>query len=127
MHRITQMVRWTGLLLAYLALPLVCLTSSQAQAGERGEIGLASYYSQGRRTASGELFDGNALTGAHRTAPFGTRVRVTMLNTGKHVIVRINDRGPFARGRVIDVSRRAAEILGLTRTGLGQVRIEIVQ
>ena len=127
MHRITQMVRWTGLLLAYLALPLVCLTSSQAQAGERGEIGLASYYSQGRRTASGELFDGNALTGAHRTAPFGTRVRVTMLKTGKHVIVRINDRGPATRGRVIDISRRAAEVLGMIGAGLTRVKVEIVQ
>jgi len=127
MDRITQMARWTGLLLAYLALPLACLTSSEASPGEREEIGLASFYSQGRRTASGEPFDRNALTGAHRTVPFGTSVRVTMLKTGKHVIVRINDRGPFARGRVIDVSRRAAEILGMDGAGLARVRVEIVQ
>ena len=127
MDRITQMVRWTGLLLAYLALPLACLTSSKALGGERDEIGLASYYSQNRRTASGEPSNSNAVTGAHRTLPFGTRVRVTVLKTGKHVVVRINDRGPFSRGRVIDVSRRAAEILGMTGTGLARVRVEVVQ
>lgn len=121
------MVRWTGLLLAYFALPLACLTSSEASAGERGEIGLASYYSRGGRTASGEPFDRNALTGAHRTVPFGTRVRVTMLKTGKHVIVRINDRGPSTRGRVIDISRRAAEVLGMVGAGLSRVEVEIVQ
>jgi len=121
------MVRWIGLLLAYVALPLACLTSSEASAGERGEIGLASYYSRGGRTASGEPFDRNALTGAHRTVPFGTRVRVTMLKTGKHVIVRINDRGPATRGRVIDISRRAAEVLGMVGAGLSRVEVEIVQ
>ena len=121
------MARWTGLPLASLALLLACLISNAASAGEREEVGLASYYFRGGKTASGEAFDKNGLTGAHRTVPFGTRVRVTMLQTGKHVIVRINDRGPFARGRVIDVSRRAAEILGMTGTGLARVRVEIVQ
>jgi len=125
--RTAQMARWTGLALASLTLPLACLISNAASAGERDVIGLASYYSQGRATASGEPFDTNALTGAHRTIPFGTRVRVTVLKTGKHVIVRINDRGPFTRGRVIDVSRRAAEILGMTGAGLARVRVEIVQ
>lgn len=125
MNRLAQMVRSTGLLL--VALPLACLTASEARAGEREGIGLASYYSQGRRTASGEPFDRNALTGAHRTVPFGTRVRVTMLKTGKHVIVRINDRGPFTRGRVIDVSRRAAEILGMVGAGVARVKVEVVQ
>jgi rare lipoprotein A (peptidoglycan hydrolase) len=67
------------------------LNSSETTARERKEIGLASYYSQGQRTASGEPFVRNELTGAHRTLPFGTRVRVTMFKTGKHVIVRIND------------------------------------
>ena len=101
--------------------------SSEAAAVEREEIGLATYYFQGQKTASGEPFDRNALTGAHRTVPFGTRVRVTMLKTGKQVIVRINDRGPFVRGRVIDVSRRAAEILGMVGAGPARVKIEIVQ
>ena len=121
------MVRWTTLLLAHLSLPVACLTSSEVSAGEREEIGLASYYSRGQRTASGEPFVRNELTGAHRTLPFGTRVRVTTFKTGKHVIVRINDRGPFARGRIIDVSRRAAEILGMVGAGLARVKVEIVQ
>ena len=114
------------MLLAHLTLPLACLTSSAVSADERVEIGLASYYSQGRRTASGEPFDRNALTGAHRTLPFGSRVRVTMLKTGRQVIVRVNDRGPLARGRIIDVSRRAAEILGIVDAGLARVKVEIV-
>ncbi len=127
MDRIALMARWTRLPLASLALLLACLISNAALAGEREEVGLASYYFRGGKTASGEAFDKNGLTGAHRTVPFGTRVRVTMLQTGKHVIVRINDRGPFARGRVIDVSRRAAEILGMAGVGLARVKVEIVQ
>ena len=95
--------------------------------GERKDIGLASYYFRGQRTASGEAFDKNAFTGAHRTIPFGTSVRVTVLKTGKQVIVRINDRGPFASGRVIDVSRPAAEMLGMVGAGVARVRVEIVQ
>ena len=127
MDRIAQMARWTGLALASLALLLACLISNAASAGEREEIGLASYYFRAGKTASGEAFDENGLTGAHRTVPFGTRVRVTVLKTGEHVVVRINDRGPFSRRRVIDVSRRAAEVLGMTGTGLARVRVEIVQ
>jgi rare lipoprotein A (peptidoglycan hydrolase) len=75
MYRTPQMVRWIGSQLAYSALALACLTSSEATAAEREEIGLASYYSRGQRTASGEPFVRNDLTGAHRTLPFGTRVR----------------------------------------------------
>ncbi len=121
------MVRCVGLLIAYLAVPLGCLSPSGAPAGEREEIGLASYYSRGQRTASGEAFDKNAFTGAHRTIRFGTSVRVTVLKTGKQVIVRINDRGPFASGRVIDVSRPAAEMLGMVGAGVARVKVEIVQ
>ena len=119
--------QWMGSQLVSLALALACLTSSEATAGEREEIGFASYYSQGQGTASGEPFAENELTGAHRTLPFGTRVRVTMLKTGKHVTFRINDRGPFTRGRVIDVSRRAAEILGMVGAGPTRVKVEIVR
>ena len=93
----------------------------------RSEIGLASYYFEGQKTASGEPFDSNALTGAHRTAPFGTTVRVTVLKTGKEVIIRINDRGPFVKGRIIDVSRQAAEILGMVGAGLARVKVEVVR
>jgi rare lipoprotein A len=67
------------------------------------------------------------LTAAHRHLPFGTRVRVTRIDTGKHVIVRINDRGPFVKGRIIDVSRQAAELLGMIDAGVTRVRLEIVE
>jgi rare lipoprotein A len=106
---------------------LGCLSPSQASAGEHNEIGLASYYFRGQRTASGEAFDKNGFIGAHRTIRFGTSVRVTVLKKGKQVIVRINDRGPFASGRIIDVSRPAAEMLGMVGAGVARVRVKIVQ
>jgi rare lipoprotein A len=85
------------------------------------ERGRASWYGEpfhGRRTASGEVFNMNELTAAHKTLPFGTRVRVRNLITGQDVVVRINDRGPFTKGRVIDLSRTAAEQIGLIRYGV---------
>jgi len=92
------------------------------------EQGEASWYGPnfaGRPTANGETFDPSRLTAAHPSLPFDTRVRVTSLDTGRSVIVRINDRGPFARGRVIDLSRAAAEAIGLIATGVADVRIEL--
>lgn len=94
------------------------------------EEGYASFYGaqhHGRRTASGEVFDAGRLTAAHRTLPFGTRVRVTNLKNGRHVDVTVNDRGPFRRGRVIDVSRRAAKELGFLRAGTARVRVEVLE
>ncbi|MBS0232991.1 MAG: septal ring lytic transglycosylase RlpA family protein [Proteobacteria bacterium] len=88
--------------------------------------GLASYYGKGERTATGEVFDPRGLTAAHRTLPFGTRVRVTRVDTGDSVIVRINDRGPFKEGRVIDLSQRAAEDLRMTDKGLTAVKLEVL-
>ncbi|MEO1591717.1 MAG: septal ring lytic transglycosylase RlpA family protein [Cyanobacteria bacterium J06632_22] len=91
--------------------------------------GLASWYGpgfHGRRSASGEVFNQNAMTAAHRTLPFGTRVRVTNLNNGRQVIVRINDRGPFSGGRVIDLSAGAAGAIGLRSAGVGPVQIEVL-
>jgi len=91
----------------------------------------ASYYGcdyHGRTTASGERFNMNAMTAAHRSLPFGTRVRVTNLNNGKSVVVRINDRGPFKHGRVIDLSRAAAKKIGLTEhAGLAPVKVEVLK
>ncbi|MCB9522999.1 MAG: septal ring lytic transglycosylase RlpA family protein [Myxococcales bacterium] len=90
---------------------------------------MAAWYGNelaGKPTASGEPFDPKALTAAHRTLPFGTRVQVTSLDTNKTVIVRINDRGPFNEG-VIDLSRAAAEQIGLIQRGRGQVRLAVVQ
>ncbi|MGB4680940.1 MAG: septal ring lytic transglycosylase RlpA family protein [Firmicutes bacterium] len=93
--------------------------------------GLASWYGgedglHGARTASGERFDPNAFTAAHPTLPFGTKVRVTFLKTGRSVEVRINDRGPFVPGRIIDLSRAAAEKIGLLPYGVGTVRLEVL-
>jgi rare lipoprotein A len=88
--------------------------------------GLASFYGKGTHTATGEAFDPRGLTAAHRTLPFGTRVRVTRVDNGESVIVRINDRGPFKPGRVIDLSQRAAEDLRITDKGLAAVKLEVV-
>ena len=93
------------------------------------ETGVASYYAkkfEGRRTASGDRYDGDRLTAAHRTLPFGTRVRVTNLANDASVVVTVNDRGPFRRNRVIDVSRRAARALGFIADGTTVVAIEVV-
>jgi rare lipoprotein A len=93
------------------------------------EEGLASWYAgkfQGRKTASGETFDTAEMTAAHKTLPFGTRVKVTNLENGRDVIVRINDRGPFVEGRVIDLSRAAADALAMTGSGVARVRVEVV-
>ncbi|MCS6790050.1 MAG: septal ring lytic transglycosylase RlpA family protein [Bacteroidia bacterium] len=93
------------------------------------EEGEASYYApsfHGRRTASGEKYDRNALTAAHRTLPFGTQIRVTEKRSGRSVIVRINDRGPHRVGRIVDLSERAARELGIIAQGIAQVHIEVV-
>ena len=88
--------------------------------------GLAAYYSEGQATASGERFNARAMTAAHRTLPFGTRVRVTRTDNGRSVIVRINDRGPYGGGRIIDVSVAAAQALGMTGRGVAPVALEVV-
>ena len=92
--------------------------------------GTASYYAakfHGRRTASGEIFNNTAMTAAHRTLPFGTMVRVSNPSTGRSVVVRINDRGPFTKGRTIDVSRAAAEELGLIAPGHATVELALIE
>ncbi|WP_122845309.1 septal ring lytic transglycosylase RlpA family protein [Pseudomonas viridiflava] len=104
-----------------------CSSNSLIDPHGYDEAGRASYYGSqhhGNRTASGEPFNQNALTAAHRRLPFGTRVKVTNLNNDESVIVRINDRGPHTRGRLIDVSRKAAEQLGMLRSGTAPVRIQ---
>ena len=93
------------------------------------ETGDASYYGsefEGRKTASGERYDGDEMTAAHRTLPFGTRVRVVNLANDKSVEVRINDRGPHKKGRIVDVSRKAAKELGLIGPGVARVRLEVL-
>jgi rare lipoprotein A len=89
--------------------------------------GVASFYSEGTRTASGEQFNPNELTAAHPNLPFGTKLRVTDVATGRSVVVRVNDRGPFVPGRVVDVSYSAAATLGIVGRGTAKVKLDVVQ
>ena len=122
----------------YLVLPLIAVLAAGC-AGSRPEpgsiddrpreTGVASYYAkkfEGRRTASGDRYDGDRLTAAHRTLPFGTRIRVTTTLASLARLVTVNDRGPFRKNRVIDVSRRAARTLGFITDGTALVAIEVV-
>jgi rare lipoprotein A len=100
-----------------------------AETPSAGVVGLASYYGEhfrGHLTASGERYDPDAFTAAHRTYPLGTRVRVTNLENGRRVTVRINDRGPYVQGRLIDLSVGAARQIGLARDGVVKVLIEVL-
>ncbi len=92
--------------------------------------GFASYYADkfdGRTTANGEIFNQNELTAAHKTLPFGTVLKVTNIKSNRSVIVRVNDRGPFAEGRILDLSRRAAEELDIIRAGIAEVEIVVLR
>ncbi len=112
------------------SVPDIKSASPQGQNGLDGPEGLASYYAEkfsGRKTASGEIYRPEAMTAAHRTLPFGTRVKVTRLDNGASVTVRVNDRGPWKKGRVIDLSREAAKQIGLMKAGVARVKLEIVR
>ena len=99
---------------------------SSLTGGSSAGSGIASYYWQPQRVASGGWFNPNAMTAAHKTLPFGTRVRVTNLGNGRSVTVTINDRGPYIRGRVIDLSRAAASAVGMTGAGLARVSLAVL-
>jgi rare lipoprotein A len=99
--------------------------AAKPEASTDGSVGIASFYKYDTKTASGEQFDPSKLTAAHRTLPFGTRLRVTNVATGQSVTVRINDRGPFIPGRVVDVSHSAAEALGMIDRGITKVKLEV--
>lgn len=99
------------------------LTAASGSPGEAAQCGKAAWYAHTGRTASGETANPNGLTAAHRTLPFGTRVTVTNLRNGRSVTVRINDRGPFGGGRIIDVTRAAAQQLGMINAGVVPVRV----
>lgn len=120
------------LLLIAITSLLLSACASQGQVdpdGYRAE-GKASYYGarhHGNKTASGERFDQNALTAAHRNLPFGSLVRVTNLRNDKSVVVRINDRGPYSKGRIIDLSHKAAAQIDMLRAGVVPVRIEALE
>jgi len=102
-----KVVCWT---VAVVIGTTLCAASAQARGGN------ASWYGSGHRTASGERFNPNGMTAAHRSLPFGTRVRVTNRSNGRSIVVRINDRGPFVRGRVIDLARGSARAIGMAGT-----------
>ena len=89
-------------------------------------VGWASYYKSGHRTANGERFLPMGMTAAHKNLPFGTKLKVTNLRNGKSVIVRVNDRGPFIRGRVLDLSLGAARVIGLTASGVGKISYTVI-
>src|SRR5438067_10572330 len=101
-----------------------------APVAPRAQDGVGSYYGEsfaGRPTASGERFDPRAFTAAHRDLPFGTRLRVTNLENGRSVTVRVNDRGPYAAGRIVDLSWQAARELDMVDSGVARVRLEILR
>lgn len=124
----------SGLLLTgVLGMGLMTFVPATAQAinskilSAKSQKGTASFYARdfhGRRTANGETFNMEKLTAAHPTLPFGTFVRVTNLSNGKDVVVRINDRGPYVKGRIIDLSKSAAREIGLLRPGIAEVKVE---
>lgn len=118
------------LIIIFLSLNILACTSVSA-AKNHGfkETGKASFYAdkfQGRKTASGAAFNQKARTAAHKKLPFGTKVKVTNLNNGKDVVVVINDRGPFIKGRIIDLSRSAFTVIGNINSGVIKVRIEVL-
>ena len=100
--------------------------SDNAGAKQTASQGVASFYSD-TETASGEKFDKNELTAAHPSLPFGTKLRVTDVSSGRFVTVRVNDRGPYVRGRVVDISPSAAEALGMVDRGVANVRLDVVR
>jgi rare lipoprotein A len=111
---------------AAVMLAIGCLSSAATAGGAHSFSGRASYYAYQGKVASGGQFNPSGLTAAHRTLPFGTRVRITDPKTGRNVVVTINDRGPFGRGRVIDVSLGAARALGMLGRGVIFVQADVL-
>lgn len=116
---------------ALAAFILLCgfITLSAQSVGDV-EYGLASYYSddfQGRKTSYGEVYDKNQLTAAHKLFPYNSRIRVTRIDNGRSVVVRVTDQGPYIRGRVVDLSRRAAEALDLVKDATAEVKVELIE
>ena len=109
--------------LSVLGVAILCSLAGEANAGS---VGYASYYKHGAKTANGERFNPHGLTAAHRNLPFGTKVRVKHLASGRTVVVRINDRGPFIRNRIIDLSLGAANALGIRSAGVAKVSVQIL-
>jgi rare lipoprotein A len=126
--RVLSMTNKTSLV---LVAAMLATSSSFAFAAKPGQVenGIASFYHDslhGNKTASGQVYDKNKISAAHKTLPLGSRVRVTDVRTGKSIEVRVNDRGPFVQGRVIDLSRKAAKQLGLIKKGITKVKVEVL-
>ena len=133
-----RFLKLTAILAAALVLPALLQACSSAPSagtdavsagGVYSQVGMASWYGgkfHGRKTASGQRYDMHAMTAAHKTLPFGTRVRVTNLVNERSVVLTINDRGPFVKGRIVDVSMRAAELLRFKHQGTVRVRLEVL-
>ena len=116
-----------------LAIAAVLVSASMSVAARANightQKGIASYYHDslhGNKTASGAIYNKRILSAAHKSLPLGTKVRVTKLKNGKSIVVVINDRGPFVKGRIIDLSRRAARDLGIVKSGLAKVEVEVL-
>lgn len=119
----------TAAVLAFASAGATVATTEVVYAGSKASAGTASFYGKrfhGRTTANGERFNMNAMTAAHKSLPFGTKVKVTNRNNGKSVIVRINDRGPYHGNRVIDLSRGAAAKIGMLNSGTARVSIQVL-
>ncbi len=111
---------------------LLLSLSGPLMAAQPGQVltGVASYYHDslhGNRTASGKVYNKNKLSAAHKTLPFGTHVRVTDPSSGRSIELEVNDRGPFVKGRIIDLSRRAAKKLGMINKGIAKVKVEVLR
>ena len=123
-----SMKEWTLYLISVVT--LIGLVLLYQVAGPYYEVGIASWYGpgfDGNRTANGEVYDMNGISAAHKTLPFGTVVRVVEFSTGKSIVVRINDRGPFIEGRIIDLSKGAARELGIIDKGITKVGLRIIR
>jgi len=116
--------------IGYMPASINAQTPSTPPAAPAPAAPTPAYYSRrlnGRRTASGERFDNGAMTTAHQTLPFGTKVRVTNVKNNKSVVLRVNDRGPTQPNRILDVTRAAAQRLGFVRSGVTEVKLEVVE
>lgn len=121
-----KIVTFLTLLVTLLFTTNVMAKTKVNQHSTRGEASYYAGFHHGKKTASGERFNMHSLTAAHRTLPLGSKIKVTNLNNGKEVVVRVNDRGPYAKGRVLDVSLGAAKKLDMIKTGTTKVSIQIL-
>jgi len=122
------MTKKIGLVLLAALFATLSFSTMAAQPGQV-QNGIASYYHDslhGNKTASGQVYNKNQLSAAHKTLPLGSKVRVTDVRTGKSIVVRVNDRGPFVKGRIIDLSRQAAKQLGMIKKGVTRVKVEVL-